>query len=117
MSENFDKLIFNLTRKFSNKKEQITKREIFDYMLKNNYNVGKLDEVIYKLYINSFQEINKIKQELKDEKISRNDIEERLNQWLAREYYRPPNADGGPGYYETEKHFNEIMGINCYNSS
>tara|TARA_B100000902_G_scaffold397478_1_gene461401 strand:- start:1083 stop:1433 length:351 start_codon:yes stop_codon:yes gene_type:complete len=109
MNENFDKLIFNLTRNFLNKKEPITKREIFDYMLKNNYNVGKLDEVIYKLYINSFHEINKIKQDLKDEKVCRYAVEERLNQWLTSEYYRPPKAEGGPGYYETEKNFNEII--------
>ena len=109
MSENFDKLIFHLTRKYSKKKEPITKREIFDYMQTNNYNIRKLDEVIYKLYINSFYEIDKIKQELKTEKLSRNSLEERLNLWLAREYYRPPNTEGGPGFYESKDNFNKII--------
>ena len=109
MSENLDKLVFELTRKFSNKKDPITKREIFDYMLKNNYNVGKLDEVIYKLYINCFHEYNMTKKKLNEEKISRNAVEQRLKEWLTSEYYRPPKAEGGPGYYETEKNFNEII--------
>ena len=109
MSENLDKLVFELTRKFSNNKEPITKREIFDYMRKKKYNVSKIDDVIYKLYINSFLEINKIKKKLKEEKVVREATETRLNEWLTREYYRPPKTDGGPGYYETQRNFNKTV--------
>tara|TARA_Y100000389_G_scaffold182092_1_gene198395 strand:- start:377 stop:733 length:357 start_codon:yes stop_codon:yes gene_type:complete len=109
MRQDLDKLVTELTRKYSNKKEPIKKREIFDYMRKRNYNVEKINEVIYKLYINSFWEIHKTKQKLKEEKISRNAVQIRLNEWLTREYYRPPMTDGGPGYYETQKHFNEVI--------
>ena len=83
----------------------ITKRQVFDYLAVRRYNLSLINDVMYKLYLKTCSVWKKEKTMHKNELKTRKDIEKRLDEWLMREYYRPPNVEGGPGYYETLNNF------------
>ena len=86
-------------------KHPVTKRQIFDYLRRHNHDFSLFNDVLYKLYIRTYLSFKKEKTMHKNELKTRKDIEKRLDEWLMREYYRPPNVEGGPGYYETLNNF------------
>lgn len=87
----------------------ITKRQIFDYLRSHNHNVSLLNDVLHKLYIKIYTLLQEEKNMRKDELKTRKDVEKRLDEWLMREYYRPPQTQGGPGYYETLNNFKKFI--------
>tara|TARA_B100000902_G_C27226381_1_gene872408 strand:- start:236 stop:604 length:369 start_codon:yes stop_codon:yes gene_type:complete len=103
---NIDAIVKGLLFRYSfTSSKPITKRQIFDYLRSHNYNVSLLNEVLHKLYIKMHSLLQKEKNMRKNEIKTRKDVEKRLDEWLTREYYRPPQVDGGPGYYETLNNF------------
>lgn len=105
MTDVTDVIVRGLLFQYSPRTHPITKRQIFNYLRYYNHDVSLLNEVVYKLYINSYTMWQREKIIHKNELKTRKDIEKRLEEWLTCEYYRPPNTDGGPGYYETLNNF------------
>tara|TARA_Y100000389_G_C17467724_1_gene527207 strand:+ start:1193 stop:1549 length:357 start_codon:yes stop_codon:yes gene_type:complete len=109
MSDVTDVIVKGLLIQYPPRTHPITKKQIFNYIRYYNYDVSLLNEVVYKLYIRTYLSFKKEKTMHKNELKTRKDIEKRLDEWLMREYYRPPNVEGGPGYYETLNNFTSFF--------